>query len=618
MAPLKRLSSGSTLGLLALLVGTGALVVPLTARTSPAQAVAEVDDQAAPPPEPGESDQIGIEMVGVDQTGTVPGSTASPVATKPTSLGSGSDESSSPASRSRSRTGDESELRWYTTPAFWIPTTISIISLMAAFWRGRTAAAAHKLSMQANAREATRLVDEARDLLFEDPDSRGLERARRLILEAEDLSAKSPEVRVAWASYYIEKKQLGAATRELEKALKSNARFDRAHNQKGRLLAREGDLEGALASFDQAIALEEDECHAHVNKGAALFNEDRFEEALEVLNEGIEKEATNWVAHANRGLVLRSLGRLVEAKDSLRIAVKLCPTSTSARSNLGGVLMDCEEHRDARIHLEEAVRLAPSDASALANLGVCLAELGIEEEARTCFEQVASLAPNDAVALRHLGQTELSLQDYDAAERHLSEAIRLGVEHELDAKLALADAMRGLQSYSDAARLVEGALEEDPEKPGARAFLAELQRSSGDLSSALSNARIAWAENPDDASTGLLLGDLLFRHRRFLEAESILTPVLQPERQHQGGWNTLGLCRTMEGDHEAALRCYLTAGNLGPGEIAPWANAGAALFELGRFDEAAHYADKALAIDPSYPVATRLHEALARLRDEEE
>jgi len=99
----------------------------------------------------------------------------------------------------------------------------------------------------------------------------------------------------------------------------------RAHTDMGHTLWRKGDNDGAIASFQQAITLDESEDYAHWGWGAVLYERDDYQGAL---------------PHLER-------------------AAALAPNKAGYQAWLGGCYMAVERYQEARTALERALELDP-------------------------------------------------------------------------------------------------------------------------------------------------------------------------------------------------------------------------------------------------------------------
>ena len=104
---------------------------------------------------------------------------------------------------------------------------------------------------------------------------------RKAIEDPTYLSLELPHYNLA--RLYFTMARFDDARDEIERSIQIKARFAMAHNLKGLILERKGDLPGAVDAYGQAARLVPDDVTFGFNLGAALFKNDQFERAREVL-----------------------------------------------------------------------------------------------------------------------------------------------------------------------------------------------------------------------------------------------------------------------------------------------------------------------------------------------
>ena len=129
-----------------------------------------------------------------------------------------------------------------------------------------------------------------------------------------------------------------------------------------------GDVPGAVASAQKAIALIPHNPDGHNHLGLALQMQNRFDEAAKCFREAIDAPDFA-LAHNNLGGVLRELDKHDEALAAYKEAVRLAPNLSLALSNLGQSLLEKGEKDEAEIHCKRAVELSPDFPEGLSNLG---------------------------------------------------------------------------------------------------------------------------------------------------------------------------------------------------------------------------------------------------------
>ncbi len=169
-----------------------------------------------------------------------------------------------------------------------------------------------------------------------------------------------------------------------------------AQNGLGLVLAQTGQIEEAIARFEQALRISPDFAEAHINLGMALAQQGRLTEAMSHYKQALRIKPGSAMAYYNLGLALAQAGRLTEAMSHYEQALRIKPDDAAAHYNLGKALLRVGRVPEAIEHFEQALRIAPDYAEAHDNLGLALARTGKIKEAIVHLEQVLRLQPGYA------------------------------------------------------------------------------------------------------------------------------------------------------------------------------------------------------------------------------
>lgn len=128
--------------------------------------------------------------------------------------------------------------------------------------------------------------------------------------------------------------------RQCEAALNDTARSGLAvivatHVNRGVVLLRMGDVDGAISDFDRAIELDPDQPEAYLNKGAAMLRRDRAQEAIDLYTVALQHNTRRpAVAHYGRAIANEDLGNIRAAYHDYRTASRLDPSWAELRTEL--------------------------------------------------------------------------------------------------------------------------------------------------------------------------------------------------------------------------------------------------------------------------------------------
>ena len=255
---------------------------------------------------------------------------------------------------------------------------------------------------------------------------------------------------------YVELGKTDSAMAAFDRAIDENPGFAEAHFSRSLLLDDLGDLEGALASVNDALAtdsanpeylyyaatylvrlgrldealdpllrvIDEWPWHqgAHYNVAQTLARLGRTEEAVAFQDRAerlrqlqaqishhentVRVQPTNANAHAGLGTLLRLAGRYNDATHAYQVALVLDPDNLEYRNNLAVVYLLRADTTAAIRMFEQIVDVDSTQLPAWINLGSLYAMSGNEPGARMAWEQALVLDPGNDLAESSLQRLE--------------------------------------------------------------------------------------------------------------------------------------------------------------------------------------------------------------------
>ena len=127
---------------------------------------------------------------------------------------------------------------------------------------------------------------------------------------------------------------LEGAIASWDKALEINPSLSQGWHNRGSALGNLGRLHEAIESFDRAIFLNADDLQAWNSKGNALYGLEQWEGAITCWDKGLELQPDYYQGWYNRGSALGKLGKIEEAITSYRKALEIEPRFRLAQSRL--------------------------------------------------------------------------------------------------------------------------------------------------------------------------------------------------------------------------------------------------------------------------------------------
>ncbi len=194
-----------------------------------------------------------------------------------------------------------------------------------------------------------------------------------------------------------------------------------------------GNIERALAAFDEAIRLDSRFADAHAARGEALwarYGETRDpglpQQAMAAGSEALRLGPERAQVRYSIALTLDGIGKRDEAIEELQRALALQPNYDEARTLLGQVLARQGRIDDAAAEIQKAIALRPGFWGHYSVLGAMLFQAARYEDALTAFRHVTELQPDSPFGYQQLGVLYQSLGNDEAAlaEYQRANAIR--------------------------------------------------------------------------------------------------------------------------------------------------------------------------------------------------
>ena len=166
-----------------------------------------------------------------------------------------------------------------------------------------------------------------------------------------------------------------------------------------------------------------------------------------------------------KGLQALQSGKLDEAETHLKRALQLAPGFPDVNYLMGVLWMARHDAARARGYLEKTVELAPKHAPALLALGEAEYLLKDYAHALESLEQSINFKPTSWRAHWLAGVASYQLRDYTKSREHAREALQVGQEKAVLARLLLGEAQTALGERDAALATLEQFLREQPNAP---------------------------------------------------------------------------------------------------------------------------------------------------------
>ena len=231
-------------------------------------------------------------------------------------------------------------------------------------------------------------------------------------------------------------------TGELEEEARQNMAVLRGATEYDRAmqLYLSGELELALQSAEQSIALTPENSRNQLLRGRILIELGQARAALDAFEHGLELALQEPDFHYYRGVVFEQLGRLEEALVEYRAAMTMGPTVPHYRLAAVEVLIELDRLDEGRALLESESDLTAAHPGFRQELGYIQMLQGDLQGALRSFSEAVVLSPEDPILLEDLCRAQLAAGEYARAEatlRSLAETEEYAERHELQLEHAL-------------------------------------------------------------------------------------------------------------------------------------------------------------------------------------
>ena len=164
-----------------------------------------------------------------------------------------------------------------------------------------------------------------------------------------------------------------------------------------------GNLDQAIALFDEVLKVEPENANSLVGKSVALRRAGRVDDALEALDAVLARQPGHGGGLLNKGRILEERGDLEDALEAYDKLIELNPGDADAWVAQGDVLAKMGREEDARKSYAEALRLSPSDEDMQAKITALEHTRAEESQLLRELFMIKGVGPAKARALRDAG-----------------------------------------------------------------------------------------------------------------------------------------------------------------------------------------------------------------------
>ncbi|PZD74485.1 TPR repeat-containing protein YrrB [Acaryochloris thomasi RCC1774] len=219
-----------------------------------------------------------------------------------------------------------------------------------------------------------------------------------------------------------------------------------------------GDVDGALDDFNEAIQLNPAKATAYFNRGFLHNTVGRFEQAILDFSEAIQLLPDYDEAYFHRGIGRAQSNDLQGAVGDFSQALQINSLCVKAYYRRAEALAELGDEKGALADYSQAILNVPRDANAYYRRGLFLARLGEQPTAINDFTQAIERKSDHADAYFHRGYCYAQLGDEARATQDFSQALLYDPSHEA-AQYNRTYSLEALKGASDPPPLLPSAQE---------------------------------------------------------------------------------------------------------------------------------------------------------------
>ncbi|MBW4641660.1 MAG: tetratricopeptide repeat protein [Goleter apudmare HA4340-LM2] len=213
--------------------------------------------------------------------------------------------------------------------------------------------------------------------------------------------------------------------------------------------AQQGDYQGAIAAYEEALRKNPNHPDAYFQRAIAYYDLENYQAAYEDLSQVVRLTPKSSIAYMNRGLTLDLLQRNQEAMKDYTQAISLNPDYAAAYLNRGALKNELGDYQKGLDDLNQAISLKPDYTLAYINRGDSYIGLQDYKRAIADLDEAIRLQPNSVLAYSRRGFAYRQLKEYKKAVLDYNMAIGIQPD-DASAHFARAFVLRRLQDNKGA------------------------------------------------------------------------------------------------------------------------------------------------------------------------
>ncbi len=269
---------------------------------------------------------------------------------------------------------------------------------------------------------------------------------------------------------------------------------------------------------------------------------------------------------------------------------------------LGVVSLQKCDYKEAETLIQRAIIISPNESHYHNHLGLVYRGKGDLNKAVEAYRHSLALAPNQTDSLNNLGVLFLEQKEYPEAEKQFRQALLLEPNHALSL-MNLGNTLQAQKRFSEAVEQYIYALEFDPTSPTLLKNLAAAYRNLGQLDKVGETLAKISFEDIEQPEIWLERASYLSQIQEYDQAEEILRVLIDNGACLTEACFQLGLIRQSQKRFPEAISLYTQVLERDSQNANIWNNLGLALTQQGLIPEAIGIFERAISINPDFAAA---------------
>jgi len=426
--------------------------------------------------------------------------------------------------------------------------------------------------------------------------------AEQQFRRAIELDPKDPVAWKALAMLYVAQHKMEEAERLLLQARKDLKDNSEGYRMLGDFYFSFGNTDKALAEYASLYQEHPQDLRVKKNYIKLLIVKDRLDEATKLNDEILKANAREVDALVYRGQILNRQNRSSDAIPVLEAAIKVEPDNAPAHYHLGVASAAVGNSGRAESEWREAVRLRPTMTTAhLALSEVALRKRDLDLLASST-EQLINGEPSSPMGYVLRAIVHRVKGDIAGAEADLKKAIEVAPQNPVGYS-QMGQWRLAQKRFPEAEKLFEQALERDPNFAEALEGLLGVYKAQNQPAKALARVQAQIVKAPQNSAFHMLLGLAFMDAKDSKNAEAALQKAVELNQNNMDAFLLLAQVQAAQGSIDRAVASYERSIQRNPRDARMYVMLGALEETRGNWQKAQELDQKALQVQPDYPLA---------------